>query len=109
VRPIRAALAGVNLPTDIRQSIWIVWGFASVSMIVFSTLIIWAWFEARQGRTNALMIPIVISVFNIVYGLGSFAYQRSPFWLLFPAEGALLLAATIGLRASLLSGKQLLP
>jgi hypothetical protein len=103
VRPIRAALAGVNLPTDIRQSIWIVWGFVSGAMLVCALLIIWAWFEARQGRTQALMIPIIISVFYMVFGIGSFAYQRNPFWLLFPAEGALLLAATIGLRTTLLS------
>jgi hypothetical protein len=103
VRPIRAALAGVSLPTDIRQSIWVVWSFVSGAMLVCGVLIIWAWFEARQGRTQALMIPIIISVFYVVFGIGSFAYQRSPFWLLFLAEGALLLAATIGLRTSLLS------
>jgi hypothetical protein len=103
VRPIRAALAAVDLPTDIRQSIWVVWGFVSGAMLVCGVLIIWAWFEARRGRTQALMIPIIISIFYIVFGIVSFVYQRSPFWLLFPVEGALLLAATIGLRTTLRS------
>lgn len=97
VRPVRAALASVNLPSDIREVIWIVWYFVSGAMIVFGGLIIGAWFVARRGRPQALWVPIVIALFYLIFSILAYAYQNNPFWLLFAAEGALLLVATLGL------------
>jgi hypothetical protein len=103
VKPVRAALAAVNLPADIREGIWIVWYYHSGAMIVFAVLIIGAWFAARRGRPHAFLAPIVIALFYIIYGIAAYAYQHNPFWLLPLVEGALLLAATLGLRGDLLA------
>ena len=97
VKPVRAALAAVTLPADIREVIWIVWYFVSGCMLVSGGLILWAWFAARRSR-DVLLVPIVIALFWVVTGVASYAYQHNPFWLLFLMEGALLLVATLGLR-----------
>jgi len=96
-RPVRAALAAVTLPTDIREVIWIVWYFVSGCMLLCGGLILWSWFAARRNP-DVLLVPIVIALFWVVTGVVSYAYQHNPFWLLFLAEGALLLVATLGLR-----------
>lgn len=97
VKPVRAALATVNLPSDIREVIWIVWYFVSGAMIVFGGLIIGAWFAARRGRPQVLWVPIVIALFYLIFSILAYTYQNNSFWLLFAAEGALLLVATLGL------------
>jgi hypothetical protein len=97
VRPVRAALAAVTLPADIREVIWIVWYFVSGCMLFFGGLILWAWFAARRNP-DVLLVPIMIALFWMVTGVASFAYQHNPFWLLFLAEGMVLLVATLGLR-----------
>lgn len=102
VKPVRAALAAVTIPTDIREVIWIVWYFVSGCMLLFGGLVIGAWFAARRGRPRALVVPIVIALFYMVTGLASYAYQPNPFWLGFLVQGALLLLATLGLRRSLI-------
>jgi len=99
VRPIRAALATVALPAHVLEVIWIVWYFCSGCMLVFGSLIIWAWFAARRGRREAFVVPIAIAVFWMATGVASYVYQHNPFWLLFLGEGTLLLVATLGLRA----------
>jgi hypothetical protein len=97
VRPVRAALAAVTLPVDIREVIWIVWYFVSGCMLLCGGLILWAWFAARRSP-DVLLVPLVIALFWMVTGVASYAYQHKPFWLLFLVEGALLLVATLGLR-----------
>ena len=65
-------------------------------------MIIGAWFAARRGRPQALVVPIVIALFYIVDGVASYAYQHNSFWLVL-ALGALLLVATLGLRGDRLA------
>jgi hypothetical protein len=43
-------------------------------------------------------VPIVIALFWMMFGVAAYSYQHNPFWLLFVAEGFLLLVATVGLR-----------
>jgi len=98
VKPVRAALGTVALPADIRGVIWIVWYFCSGCMLVFGALILWAWFAARRGNSQALAVPVAVALFWMAFGVAAYSYQHNPFWLLFPAEGILLLVATLGLR-----------
>jgi len=97
VQPVRAALASVSLPADIREVIWIVWYFVSGCMLLCGGLVLWAWFAARRNP-DLLLVPIAIALFWISVGVASYTYQHNPFWLLFLTEGALLLAATLALR-----------
>jgi uncharacterized protein YndB with AHSA1/START domain len=101
VKPVRAALAAVPLPADVRQVIWIVWYDVSGTMLLFGGLIIGAWFAARRGQSQALVVPIVIALFYITTGIAAYTYQRNPFWLVFLVLGGLLLIATLGLRGAL--------
>jgi hypothetical protein len=98
VKPVRAALAAVPLPADVRGVIGIVWYFVSGCMLVFGGLIIWAWFAERRGRPDALVVPIVIALFYIATGVAAYGYQHNPFWLVFLALGTSLLVTTLGLR-----------
>jgi hypothetical protein len=49
------------------------------------------------------MVPIVISLFYMIFGVAACGDQHNPFWLVFHAQGALLLVATLGLRGHLLA------
>ena len=100
VKPVRAALDTVTLPSDVREVIWIVWYFVSGCMLTFSLLILLAWFAARRGHSNAFAGPMVIAIFWMATGIASFAVQQNPFWLLFFAEGLGLLCASYGLQRS---------
>ena len=100
VRPVRAALAAVPLPAEIREVIWIVWYFVSGCMLVFGGLILGAWFAARRGHPQALTVSTVIALFWMATGVASYAYQHKPFWLLFLVEVTLLLFATLRLRGT---------
>jgi hypothetical protein len=100
VRPIRAAIATSTLPPDVRQVIWIVWYCTSAAMLAFGTLVIWAWFAARDGMRQALTVPLIIGTLWVAEGVGSYAYQHNGFWLLFVVEGTVLVAATVTLRAT---------
>jgi hypothetical protein len=100
IKPVREALDAVALPADIRGVIWIVWYFVSGCMLTFAALILWAWFAARRWSPSAFAVPIVIAVFWIATGILAYAYQHDPFWLLFLAEGTLLLGASLGLRGA---------
>src|SRR5882724_10022688 len=95
VKPVRAALEAVTVPADIRAVIWIVWYFVSGCMLTFASLIIWAWFAHRRGALHALAVPITIAVFWTTTGIAAFAYQHNPFWLLFFAEGIVLLGTSL--------------
>jgi hypothetical protein len=97
VQPVRAALATVSLPGDIREVIWIVWYFVSGCMLLCGGLILWAWFAARHSP-DILLVPIAIALFWVMTGVASYAYQHNPFWLLFLVEGIALLVATLALR-----------
>ena len=96
VKPVRAALATVDLPADIREVIWIVWYFVSGFMFLLGGLILWVWFAARRNP-DVYLVSNAIALFYIAAGIASFVYQHNPFWLLFPVEGTLLLIATLGL------------
>jgi hypothetical protein len=93
----------VTIPADIREAIWIRWYFVSGSMLVFGGLIIGAWFAARRDRRDKLMVPIVIALFYMIFGVAAYGYQHNPFWLVFHVQGALLLVPTLGLRGHLLA------
>jgi hypothetical protein len=98
VRHLDPALEAVTLPPDMAGIIRIVWYFVSGCMLTFGGLIYWAWFAAARGNDGALAVPATIGGFYVVTGFASFAYQPNPFWLLFSAEGCLLLVAALGLR-----------
>jgi hypothetical protein len=67
-------------------------------MLVFGGLIIWAWFAARRGNPQALAVPLAVALFWMAFSVAAYSYQQNPFWLLFLAEGSLLLVATLGRR-----------
>jgi hypothetical protein len=46
----------------------------------------------------ALAVAVAVGLFWMAFGIAAYSYQHNPFWLLFPAEGFLLLVATLGLR-----------
>jgi hypothetical protein len=99
-RNVRAAFAAVPLDPHVASVIWVVWYWVSGVMLLFGALALWAWFAARRGGRDVLVVPIVIAVFYMLTGAVTSAVERDAFWLLFLVEGVLLLGATLGLKRS---------
>jgi hypothetical protein len=95
VKPVRAALDAVTLPPDIMRVLWIVWYWASGTMVMFGLLLFWAWPALKAGSSSRSAPPLIIGVSYVIVGIVSFLYtERDPFWLLFLTQGVLLLGST---------------
>ena len=100
VKPVRAALEAVTLPPDIMRVLWIVWYWVSGTMVIFGLLLFWAWPALKPGSPSRTVVPVVIGVCYVVFGIVCFVYtNRDPFWLLFLTQGVLTLGSTWVLRS----------
>jgi hypothetical protein len=97
-RNVRAAFAASTLDPHVESIIWVVWYWVSGTMLLFGALALWAWFAARRGSREVLVVPIVIALFYMITGAVTTAIERDAFWLLFLFEGVLLLVSTVGLK-----------
>ncbi len=101
---LRVALAAVTLDPNMVGVLWIVWYFVSGVMLLFGGLAIWAWFAARRGSRDALVVASAIGVFYGIFGIAALLYGRDPFWLLFLLQGVMLLGSAVGLGRSPTAG-----
>ena len=77
-----------------------VWHFCSGCMFVLGAICVWSWWRIRSGARDAYFAPALVGVFYVITGAASVAYTAKPFFWLFVALGALLLASTLVLRAT---------
>jgi hypothetical protein len=77
-----------------------VWHFCSGCMFVLGTICVWSWWRFRRGARDAHFAPSLIGVFYVITGAATVAYTGKPFFWLFVALGALLLASMLVLRPS---------
>ena len=75
-----------------------VWHFCSGCMFVLGAICIWSWWCMRRGARDAHFAPLLVGVFYVITGAATVAYTGKPFFWLFVALGALLLASTLALR-----------
>lgn len=95
VKPVRAAIAVSNLTPETVRVIWMVWYFVSGCMLTFGLLLFWAWPELESRASVALLIGVLYAITGIVCWLYS---GREPFWLVFLAQGAMVIGSTLVLR-----------
>jgi hypothetical protein len=95
---LRPAFAASTLDPDVASIIWVVWYWVSGAMLVFGALALWAWFAARRGSRDVLVVPIVIAVFYMITGAVTTAVEHDAFWLLFLVEGTLLFVSALRLK-----------
>jgi hypothetical protein len=101
VKPTRAALAGVALDDHTMHVIWIVWYFVSGAMLVCGLLLFWAWPGLRPGAPSRSPVALIIGAFYAITGISCFLYSGGErFWLLFLAQGVIVLGSTLVLRAN---------
>ncbi|HVN40653.1 MAG TPA: hypothetical protein VMW19_21005 [Myxococcota bacterium] len=99
VVPVRQAFEVIALPADIMRVFWIVWYFVSACMLAFGALLAWAWPRLEAGASSRSGAALAIGVLYTVTGVASYLYTAGdPFWLLFVAQGALVLGSTFVLR-----------
>ena len=99
--PIRKAFGVLALPDDVTRVLWIVWYFVSACMLFFGALLAWAWPRLEAGASSRSGAALATGVLYVVTGISSFLYARGdPFWLLFVAQGALVLGSTFVLRGN---------
>lgn len=97
-RNVRTAFAASTLDPGVASIIWVVWYWVSGAMLLFGALALWAWFAARRGSRDVLVVPIVIALFYMITGAVTTAVERDAFWLLFLVEGALLFVSAFALK-----------
>jgi hypothetical protein len=96
VEPVRAAIAASTLPPDVVRVIWIVWYFVSGCMVVFGTLLWWAWPAFKAGSSTRSGSALIVGAFYLISGIVSYVYSgREPFWLLFVALGVMVIGSTL--------------
>jgi hypothetical protein len=99
VKPVRAAIAASTLAPDIVRVIWIVWYFVSGCMVTFGILLVWAWPALEAGPSSRSSVALIVGVFYALTGIASYLYSgREPFWLLFVAQGVIVIGSTLVLR-----------
>jgi hypothetical protein len=99
--PIRTAFEVLGLPTDVMRVLWIVWYFVSGCMLFFGALLVWAWPRLEAGASSRAGAALATGVLYVVTGIASYLYTRGdPFWLLFVAQGVLVLGSTFVLRGN---------
>ena len=95
VKPVRAAIVASNLPPETVRVIWMVWYFVSGCMLTFGLLLFWAWPDLESRASAALLIGVLYAITGVVCWLYS---GHEPFWLLFLAQGVLVIGSTLVLR-----------
>jgi len=99
VKPVREAIAASTLAPDVADAIWIVWYFVSGCMLTFGILLFWGWPALKAGSSSRSSPALLIGAFYAVFGIASYLYSgREPFWLLFVAQGVLVIGSTLILR-----------
>ena len=96
----RAFAAATNFDPHAASIIWVVWYWVSGTMLFFGGISLWAWFPARRGNRDVLVLPLGVAAFYMITGILTVAVEHEAFWLLFLIEGALLLVGTLGLRGA---------
>jgi hypothetical protein len=100
VKSIRAALAAVALDPHTLRVIWIVWYFVSGAMLVCGVLLFWAWPGFKPGAARRAGAALIVGTFYGVTGFACYVYSGGePFWLLFVAQGVLVIGSTVVLSA----------
>ena len=99
--PIRTAFEVLALPDDVMRVLWIVWYFVSACMLFFGALLAWAWPRLEAGASSRSGAALATGILYVVTGIASYLYTRGdPFWLLFVAQGGLVVGSTFVLRRS---------
>jgi len=100
VRPTRAALAVVTLDPHTLRVIWMVWYFVSGAMVVCGLLLFWVWPGFRPGAASRSGAALIVGAFYATTGVACYVYSGGEvFWLLFLAQGVLVISSTIVLSA----------
>ncbi|HVH20665.1 MAG TPA: hypothetical protein VNF72_20415 [Myxococcota bacterium] len=96
VRPVRAAIAASTLAPEIVRVLWMVWYFVSGCMLAFGLLLFWAWPALKAGSSSRSAVPFLIGTLYAITGIASYLYSGGdPFWLLFLAQGVLVIGSTL--------------
>lgn len=90
VGQIHAALDGSTVDPRIVRLIVAVWHFAGAAMATLGAMVAWSWVRARSGGKVGAIIPSLLSVFYVVYGLGALTWMHEPFWAIFVVYGLLV-------------------
>ena len=99
VKPVATAVAASTLPANIVAVIWIVWYFVSACMLTFGGLLAWAWPGLRPGSPSRAAAALIVGALYFFTGIASYIYSgREPFWLLFVAQGFIVIGSTLLLR-----------
>jgi hypothetical protein len=99
VKPVRAAIEASTLAPEIVRVLWIVWYFVSGCMLVFGAILFWAWPRLAAGPGGRAVAAWIIGVLYAVTGVASYLYSGGdPFWLLFVAQGVILIGTTFVLQ-----------
>jgi hypothetical protein len=102
VKPVAAAVTASTLPADIVAVIWIVWYFVSGCMLTFGGLLAWAWPGLRAGSPSRAAAALIVGALYVITGIASYIYSGyQPFWLLFVAQGIIVIGSTLLLRTAL--------
>jgi len=97
--PIRNAFEVLALPPEVMRVLWVVWYFVSACMLFFGALLAWAWPRLEAGASSRSGAALATGILYVVTGVASFLYTgEDPFWLLFVAQGALVIGSTVVLR-----------
>ena len=101
VKPVAAAVAASTLPANVVAVIWIVWYFVSACMLTFGGLLAWAWPGLRPGSPSRAAAALIVGALYFFTGIASYIYSgREPFWLLFVAQGFIVIGSTLLLDPS---------
>ncbi len=101
VRKVHEAIDQFPIDHAISQTLYIVWYFASGTMLAFGATLVWTSFRLRAGDASSLFVAFPIGIFYLVTGICATIYRRGdPFWLFFVLLGVLLLGSSFVLKGS---------
>ena len=96
VVPTRAAIAASPLDSHTVHVIWIVWYFVSGAMLAFGLLLFWAWPGIRSGSGGRSAAALIVGALYAITGISAYLYSGGErFWLLFLAQGVLVISSTL--------------
>lgn len=98
VGQIHAALDGSTIDPRIVRLIVAVWHFAGAAMGALGAMVVMGWIRSRGGRKLEMTVPVVVSLFYVVYGVCALAWMREPFWAIFVVYGLLAGGAAWGVH-----------
>jgi len=101
VKPTRVAIEASPLDSHTVHVIWIVWYFVSGAMIAFGLLLFWAWSGLRSGPDSRSVAALIVGAQYAITGITAYLYSGGErFWLLFLAQGVLVIGSTLVLRST---------